>query len=89
VLGAVGAENVTAPGPVTADHAYVSVPGGVGCPSSVAVPFSVTLFVGSVIAWSAPAFTTGGWFVAEAAFTVTLTSSLPISTLSLAVSRSV
>src|SRR5262249_3502137 len=36
-----------------------AAPGGLGSPSSVAVPWSATS-AGSVIVWSGPAFTTGG-----------------------------
>ena len=48
--------NVTVPGPLTFVQATVSLFDG--SPSSVAVPASVAV-EGSVIVWSAPAFTTG------------------------------
>ena len=68
---------VAAAGPLTWDHCVETVP--VGRPSSVIVPVSVTLLVGSVIAvLSAEMETTGGWLV-PAGFTVTLTEPVPVS----------
>src|SRR5688572_22715723 len=56
VTAFVGAK-VTVPGPLSFDHATVSVL-PVGRPSSVAVPASDAV-AGNVMAWSAPASTTG------------------------------
>src|SRR2546426_1032902 len=58
VLSALEALNVTVPGPLTLLHMMVSAPGGLGSPSSVAVPVRLAAF-GSVIVWLAPALTTG------------------------------
>ena len=41
-----------------------------GKPSSVALPFNVTVLVGSVIVWFGPAFTTGAWFCGVAVMVV-------------------
>src|ERR671914_2077528 len=59
VASAVGALNVTVPGPLTLLQLRVSALGGFGSPSSEALPVSCTLF-GSVIVRSAPALTVGG-----------------------------
>jgi len=75
------------PGPDTFDQASVSVPGGFGRPSSVALPARFA-DAGSVTDWFVPAPTTGGWFVAPGGFTVIVTSALVDSALSLAVRRS-
>ena len=53
---------MTVPGPLTLLHVFVRVAGGLGRPSSVAVPESEAV-AGSVIVWSVPAFTTGTVFV--------------------------
>ena len=58
VFSDVAAENVTVPGPLTLVQAYVSVAGGLGKPSSDAVPVKFAE-VGNVIVWSAPALATG------------------------------
>ena len=60
-----------------------------GSPSSVTVPARVTLLVGSVIVWSAPALTVGAWLVGPPGCTVTTMSSEACSAVSLAVRRSV
>jgi hypothetical protein len=62
VLSALASPNVTVPGPLTFDHVVVNVAGGLGNPSSLAVPLRSAL-AGSVIVWSAPAFTTGSWLI--------------------------
>ena len=60
--------NVTVPAPLTLLHCDVTpVP---GTPSSVTMPTSDTALVGNVIAWSGPAFTTGGRFATPVAVTV-------------------
>ena len=56
------------------------VPGGLGSPSSLAVPDRVAEF-GRITVWSSPAFTVGGWFC-DAGFTVIVAVSLELSTLS-------
>jgi hypothetical protein len=38
VFSALASPNVTVPGPLTVDHIVVNAPGGLGNPSSVAVP---------------------------------------------------
>src|SRR5688572_1839014 len=53
-----GDAKVTAPGPLIFVHANDSVPGGVGLPSSVALPTNVPS-LGSTTIWSAPALTEG------------------------------
>jgi hypothetical protein len=58
----------------------VRVPGGLGRPSSPAVPDRAAGF-GRITVWSCPAFTVGGWFC-DAGFTVTVAVSLELSTLS-------
>jgi hypothetical protein len=58
VLSALASPNVTVPGPLTLDQVVVTVAGGLGNPSSVALPLSDALD-GKVIAWSPPALTTG------------------------------
>ncbi len=77
---------LTAPGPPIIDHAMVSAPGGLGRPSSVAVPTRLAA-AGRAMVWSAPAFTTGAWLVGDAGLTVTLMSSVAVRALSLAVRR--
>ena len=52
----------TVPGPLTFDHVVVTVAGGAGSPSSLALPARMAP-LGRVIVWSAPASTTGAWFV--------------------------
>src|ERR1700687_4592196 len=60
VAGAAGFPKTTPEtGPETRLHVVVSLPGGLGRPSSVAVPASVA-GAGSVMVWFTPAFTTGG-----------------------------
>src|SRR5262245_29612853 len=86
VVSAPASPNVTVPGPLTALHSVVSPAGGSGSPSSETVPVRAAA-AGSVIVWSAPALTTGGWFTAGAGFTVTVTRSLELSAPSSAVSR--
>ncbi len=61
VSAAVALVKVTVPGPEVRDQVLVSVPEA-GRPSSVMVP-SRDAVAGRVIAWSAPALTTGGWLV--------------------------
>ncbi len=73
------------PGPLTEDQVVVTLAGGLGSPSSVAVPAKLTA-AGSVMVWSGPAFTTGALFVG-AALTVTTTSSVDERAPSLAVRR--
>ena len=77
---------VTVPGPENWDHVVMRVPGGLGSPSSLAVPDRVAEF-GRITVWSGPAFTVGGWFC-DAGFTVTVRSSLLCRAESSAVSRS-
>src|SRR5579872_4837767 len=62
VVSAVGAENVTLPGPETTLQAYVNALGGAGSPSSLAVPLRVTPAFREVI-WSGPALTVGAWLI--------------------------
>src|SRR5439155_464206 len=64
----------------------MKTPGGLGSPSSLAVPDRVAEF-GRITVWSGPAFTVGGWFC-DAGFTVTVRSSLLCRAESSAVSRS-
>ena len=74
--------NVTVPGPLTLLHAVVS--DAAGNPSSVAVPDSDVTLVGSVIAWFAPASTTGARLTTPS--TVIVTTSVAESSPSSAVS---
>jgi hypothetical protein len=60
VASALSLANCTDPGPVTFDHTWLRVPGGLGSPSSLAVPASDAP-AGSVIDWSLPAWTVGPW----------------------------
>src|SRR5260370_1117632 len=55
----------------------VRVPGG-GSPSSLTVPFSVTVLVGSSIVWFGPALTTGACFTGNT-ITVTCKTYAPAS----------
>jgi hypothetical protein len=86
VLAAFGSANVAVPGPLTSLQLTVTVPGGLGNPSSVMVPLNVALD-GSVIVWSTPAFTAGTWLLVVDGLTTTAMSSLLETALSLAVSR--
>ena len=52
-----------APGVDTTLQVVVRAPGGFGRPSSLAPPTSVTLDVGRVTTFEAPAWTTGAWLV--------------------------
>src|SRR5262245_21354267 len=63
--------NCTVPVPLTFVHCVVTADPA-GSPSSVAVPARLA-FAGSVIVWSAPAFTVGRWLTTAGA-TVTATS---------------
>src|SRR2546429_9834926 len=58
VFNALALANVTVPGPLNFVHPNVRSPGGMGRPSSLAVPFSVAL-AGSVMDWSGPALADG------------------------------
>ncbi len=87
VESALALAKVTVPVPLTLDQVVVTLAGGLGSPSSVAVPTRLAV-AGRVMVWSGPAFTTGALFVG-AALTVTTTSSVDESALSLAVRRSV
>ena len=61
VPGAAGfPKNTPETGPETRLQVVESALGGLGNPSSLAVPASVAA-AGSVIVWSTPAFTVGGW----------------------------
>src|SRR5687768_14780423 len=72
----------TVPGPLSFDHRIARVLPG-GSPSSLTVPVSDAP-AGRVTATSGPAFTSGAWF----AETRTVSSSVPVSRVSLAVRRS-
>ena len=78
---------VTVPGPLTLDQVMVRLPGELGSPSSVALPFRVAA-PDAMIVWSGPAFTTGAALVPLALFTVTVTLSAVLSAESLPVSWS-
>src|SRR5690349_1563880 len=67
-MKALGVPNVTAPGPETLLHVGVTA-GGVGRPSSVAMPTSVTDDPASALR-SGPAFTEGGTLPVAAQSTV-------------------
>src|SRR5262245_56987748 len=82
VVAAFALENVTVPGPLSFDHVIESVLPA-GSPSSVTKPSSVAV-LGSATTRSAPAETIGAWFSGE---TDTITSSLEVKALSLALSR--
>ena len=84
VTAAVGAENVTVPGPLNRVQRRVMVPGGDGFPSSEAEPWRLAV-EGSVMIRSGPALTVGA-ALAVAALTVTVTLSVLLNTLSDAVS---
>ena len=77
---------VTVPGPLVLLQVVVTVPGGLGRPSSVTVPSSVAA-AGRTTDWSMPASTPGGWFGAAGSVTVTVTSSAVVSDPSYAVRR--
>jgi len=87
--------NVTTTGPFTLDHCEVSLL--LGRPSSITEPCRFAV-AGNVTVWSAPAFTTGGWFFLHLEeveleevelLTVITMSWLADNWLSLAVSRNV
>ena len=73
----------TVPGPLTLLQVVVKIPGGLGRPSSLAVPDKVT-WDGSVIVWFDPALAVGARF---RGLTVIVVSSAPVSALSLAERR--
>ena len=58
VLAALALAKVAVPGPLTLLHWRVSAFGGLGKPSSLAVPLRLAL-LGKVMVWSGPALTTG------------------------------
>ncbi len=82
VTGLLMSLNVTRPGPLNWLQNVVTVEPA-GKPSSATVPFKLAVF-GSVIVWFGPAFTIGAWFAGN---TVTVTSSLTVSSESVAVRR--
>ena len=61
VTAAVGAENVTVPGPLNRVQRKVMAPGGDGFPSSDAEPWRLAV-AGSVMIRSGPALTVGAAF---------------------------
>src|SRR5678815_440879 len=87
VLAAFALAKVAVPGPLTLLHWRRSAAGGLGKPSSLAAPVRLAL-LGKVIVWSGPALTTGRWLIGGAGLTVTVISSVVLSKLSFAVSRS-
>ena len=62
VSTALSSAKVAVPGPLTWLQSVVTLPGGVGRPSSVTVASNVASS-GRVIVWSAPASTTGAWLM--------------------------
>ncbi len=63
VFSCPGVEKVTVPGPAVLVHVVVIFAGGLGRPSSLAVPFKVILD-GKNTTWSGPALTVGAVFSA-------------------------
>src|SRR6185436_15384047 len=64
VLSVAALPKVTVPGPLTLLQVKVSAAGGLGSPSSEAVPARLAVF-GRVIVWSIPAFTVGARLLAH------------------------
>src|SRR4029079_473179 len=87
VLAALALAKVAVPGPFTLLHWSVRAPGGLGKPSSLALPVRLAL-LGKVIVLASPALTAGGWLTGGAGLTVTVISSVALSKLSFALSRS-
>src|SRR4051812_16984013 len=87
VFSALASVKLTVPGPLTFDQVVVSVAGGFGSPSSLALPLNDAP-AGRVTVWSNPALTVGGWLVGAPGLTVTVTSSVFQRTPSLPTSRS-
>src|SRR5260221_4691658 len=82
VAATAGSVNVTDPGPDTCVYTTVNVEGGFGRPSSVTLPSRKNVLTGLVMLPSGPALTRGAAFPPGSEFTVIVTVSLDVATVS-------